>query len=138
MAPRRAASAVEIHHEIPRCLLGLRGRADAHPNPLSSESLQLWLDYECEALRYGVDPDATREELAALTLIEGSTVELPREEHRAIHAGQRAEWGSIGGGETLRRYGTAWFSLLARRRWGLVGEDVPAEVFGVLAQRGRS
>jgi hypothetical protein len=70
-------------------------------------------------------------------LIHGSTAELPREEHRAIHAAQRAEWGSLGGKETLRRYGTAWFSLLARRRWRQVGEDVPAEVFGVLAQGGR-
>ena len=132
MAPRPAASAVEIHHRIPRCLLGLRDLADAHPTPLSGEGLQLWLDYECEAMRYGVDPDATREELAAL--IEGSTVEIARrEEHRAIHAGQWAEWGSLGGRETLKRYGTAWFSLLARRRWGQVGEDVPARVFGALA-----
>ena len=135
MAPRRAASAVEIHHEIPRCLLGLRDRADAHPDPLSGEGLQLWLDYECEALRYVVDPDVSPEELVAL--IDGSAVELAREEHRAIHAGRRAEWGRLGGTETLKRYGTAWFSLLARRRWGRVGEDVPAQVFGVLARGGR-
>ena len=63
---------------------------------------------------------------------------LPREEHRAIHAGKWAEWGSIEGAETLRRYGTAWFSLLARRRCGRVGEDVPTQVLGVLAQGGRS
>ena len=71
MAPRPAA--VEIHHEIPRCLLGLRDRADAHPNPLSGEGIQLWLDFECEAMRWGVDPDVGRNELAAL--VEGSTVE---------------------------------------------------------------
>ena len=136
MAPRPAVAAVEVHHEIPRCLLGLRDRAGAHPEPLSGEGLQLWLDYECEALRHGVDPDASRDELAAL--IDGSTVELPREEHRAIHAHQWAEWGRLGGTETLRRYGTAWFSLLARRRWGRVGEEVPAEVFGALARGRRS
>ena len=134
MAPRLAA--VGVHHEIPRCLLVLRERADAHPDPLSGEGIQLWLDYELEAMRYGVNPDVSRDELAAL--IDGSTVEIPREEHRAIHAGQWAEWGRLGGAETLRRYGTAWFSLLARRRWGRVGEDVPAEVFGVLARGGRS
>ena len=134
MAPRLAA--VGVHHEIPRCLLVLRERADAHPDPLSGEGIQLWLDYELEAMRYGVNPDVSRDELAAL--IDGSTVEIPCEEHRAIHAGQWAEWGSLGGAETLRRYGTAWFSLLARRRWGRVGEDVPAEVFGVLARGGRS
>lgn len=135
MAPRPAVAAVEVHHQIPRCLLGLRDRADAHTQD-DGEGIQLWLDYELEAMRYGVDPDVSRDELAAL--IDGSTVEIPREEYRAIHAGQWAEWGSIGGAETLRRYGTAWFSLLARRRWGRVGEDVPAQVFGVLAQGGRS
>ena len=132
MAPRPA---VEVHHEITLCLLGLRDQSDAHPEPLSGEGLQVWLDQECEAMRYGVDPDVSPEELAAL--IEGSTVELPREEHRAIHAGQWAEWGRRGGTETLRRYGTAWFSLLARRRRGQVGEDVPAQVFGALARGGR-
>ena len=65
--------AVEVHHQIPRYLLGLRDRADAYPDPLNGEGLQLWLDFECEALRYDVDPDASPEELAAL--IEGSTVE---------------------------------------------------------------
>ena len=136
MAPRPAMAAVEIHHQTPRCLLGLRDRADAHPIPLSGEGLQLWLDYECEALRYGVNPDASRDELAAL--VEGSTVELPGEEHRAIHAGQWGEWGRLWGKETLKRYGTSWFSLLAHRRWGRVGEKVPAEVLGALARGGRS
>ena len=130
----RAAHSAEVHHRIPRCLLGLRDRAEAHARN-DGKGIQLWIDFECEAMRYGVDPDATRDEIAAL--IDGSTVELPREEHRAIHAEQWAEWGSLGGTETLRRYGTAWFSLLARRRWEQVGEDVPAEVFGVLARGGR-
>ena len=133
MAPRPAA-AVGVHHQIPRCLLGFWDRG--HGPGLEAEDLQAWLDWETEAFRYGVDPDASREELAAL--IEGSTLKLPREEHRAIHADRWAEWGSLGGTETLRRYGTAWFSLLARRRWGWVGEEVPAEVFGVLARGGRS
>ena len=136
MAPRPAVAAIEVHHRVPRRLLGLRDRADRHPEPLSGEGLQLWLDYECEAMRTGVDPDAGRAELGAL--IEGSTVEILREEHRAIHAHQWVEWGRLGGKETLRRYGTAWFSLLARQRWGRVGEDVPAQVFGALSQGGRS
>ena len=37
---------------------------------------RIWLDYELEAMRYGVDPDVGRDELAAL--VEGSTVELAR------------------------------------------------------------
>ena len=134
MASRPAVAAVEVHHRIPRCLLGFWDRG--HGRGLEAEDLQAWLDWEAEAFRHGVDPDASRDELAAL--IDGSTVEMPREEHRAIHAHQWAEWGSIGGTETLRRYGTAWFSLLSRRRWGRVGEEVPAEVFSALAQGRRS
>ena len=130
----RAARSVEVHHGVPRCLLGFWDRG--HGPGLDAEDLQAWLDWEAEAMRYGVDPDVSRDELAAL--MEGSAVELGREEHRAIHAKQWAEWGSLGGTETLRRYGTAWFSLLSRRRWAKVGEGVPAEVFGVLAQGGRS
>ena len=72
----------EGHHRVPQCLLRLRDQADAHPQ-LDGEGLQLWLDYEHEALRFGVDPDISREELAAL--IEGSTVLLSHEEHRAGH-----------------------------------------------------
>jgi len=53
----------EVHHTVPQYLLRLRDRADAHPQ-LDGEGLQLWLDYELEALRLGVDPDISREELA--------------------------------------------------------------------------
>ena len=60
----------EVHHGVPRCLLKLRDRADAHPE-LDGEGLQRWLDYEFEALRWGVDPEVSRVELAAL--VEGST-----------------------------------------------------------------
>src|SRR4051812_37092079 len=59
----------ELHHRVPQCLLRLRDRADAHPE-LDGEGLQLWLDFELEALHHGIDPDISREELAAL--IEGS------------------------------------------------------------------
>jgi hypothetical protein len=40
----------EVHHTVPRCLLSLRDRADAHPE-FDGEGIQLWLDYELEALR---------------------------------------------------------------------------------------
>ena len=121
---------VEVHHQIPRRLLRLRDRADAHTE-LDGEGIQRWLDYELEALRYGVDPDPGREELAAL--VEGSTVEVKREEHRTVHAGQWAEWGRLGVLTTARRYGTAWFSLLAKRRWERVTAEALAEVFGALS-----
>ena len=81
-APTPLRGAQDIHHSAPYCLLRLRDRADTYPE-LDGKGLQFWLDYELEALRYGVDPDLYRKELTAL--IEGSTVLLPREEHRAGH-----------------------------------------------------
>jgi hypothetical protein len=107
---------VQIHHRIPRRLLKVYDRG--HGPGLEPEDLAAWLDREEEALRYGVDPDISRDELAAL--IEGSTVEIAGDEHRAVHgaAGDFARWGHLGGLETLGRYGRPWFALLGRRRWG--------------------
>ena len=119
----------EVHHAVPRCLLRLRDRADGHCG-LDGEAIQMWLDYEFEALRWGVDPDVSREELA--TLVEGSTVELDRDEHSEIHAGDFARWGRRGGLATVRRYGTAWFSLLARRRWQKITAETLAETFATI------
>ena len=81
-------------------------------------------------MRYGVDADISREELEAL--IESSTVVLAREEHRSGHseAGDFVRWGKRGGHETLRRYGRAWFRLLARRRWGRISAPELAGAFG--------
>ena len=39
----------EVHHRIPQCLLRLRDKADAAP--LDSEGIELWLEYEHEAMR---------------------------------------------------------------------------------------
>ena len=79
---------------VPRCLLRLRDRADARTE-LDGEGLQLWLNYEFEALLWGVDPDVSCEVLAAL--VEGSGVELDSYEHREIHAGDFARWGDAEG-----------------------------------------
>ena len=130
MAPRPAA--VEVHHEIPRCLLGLHDRADAHTRD-DGEGIQLWLDYELEAMRYGVDPDASRDDLAAL--IDGSTVELARNDHRTDHAEDFARWGRRGGLATLRLYGPGWFGMLARRRWRKITAEALAEAFGAMGGR---
>ncbi len=118
---------VERHHRVPRYLLRLRDRADAAP--LDAAGIALWLEYEHEAMRYGVDPDLTREELAAM--IAASTVAMAREEHRALHESDFARWGRRGGLETLRRHGREWFAMLARRRWGKA--DAGAELGGLAA-----
>ncbi len=75
------ASRQEIHHSIPSCLLRLMDRADARP-VLDGEGLQLWLEYELEALRYGVAPDISRVDLAVL--VEGSMVPLPPRPARRV------------------------------------------------------
>ena len=123
------APSVEVHHGVPRCLLRLRDRADERTE-LDGEGIQRWMDYECEALLFGVDPDTPREELAAM--IDRSAVEIPRKEHREVHAGDFARLGRLGGLATARRYGTAWMALLARKRWGKIGAEALAEVFAAI------
>ncbi len=115
------AAATEIHHTIPQCLLRLRDKADSAA--LDGEGIELWLEYEHEAMRYGVDPDITRDDLAAL--IDASTVILERGAHRLEHISDFVRWGRRGGLATFERYGRAWFALLALRRWGKIA---PAEL----------
>ena len=52
-------------------------------------------------------------------------VELAGDEHQAGHsrASDFVRWGSLGGLETLRRYGRPWFALLGRRCWKRVGAE---------------
>jgi hypothetical protein len=123
-------AAREVHHRVPRCLIGLRERAD-EGSGIGGEGIQAWLDWEFEAVRCGVDPDIPCERLA--DLVEGSTVEMGRDEHRAEHAEDFARWGRRGGLATLRRYGSAWFSLLARRRWGRITAQQLAEAFEAMS-----
>ncbi|MEW6635754.1 MAG: hypothetical protein AB1425_02955 [Actinomycetota bacterium] len=110
-----------VHHRIPRCLLKIYDRD--HGPGLEPEDLAAWFDWEEEAFRYRVDSDVSREEL--VYLIEGSTVEIVEDEHRAVHsaAGDFARWGRLGGLKILALYGRPWFSLLARRRWGRVSAE---------------
>lgn len=72
----------EVHHRVPRCLLWLRDRADA--TPFDGSGIELVLEYEHEARRWGMDPEIGREELAAV--IEASAVRVTRDEHRSGHA----------------------------------------------------
>lgn len=125
-------AALQVHHRVPRCVLGLRERAEEHPG-MDGEGLQKWMDYELEALACGVDPNLSREEPAAL--VEGSTVELPADGHREGHAEDFRRWGRRGGLATARRYGTAWFSLLAKRRWERITSETLSEAFAAMNGR---
>ncbi len=116
------AHTTEVHHRVPQCLLRLFDRAASHPD-FDGEGIELWLEFQHEAMRYGVNPDVDRDELAEM--IDASTVEIPRDEHRRGHEGDFVRWGSRGGCRTRQRHGRTWFSLISRRRWGHIdGEDL--------------
>ena len=124
-ATATAPASLEVHHRVPRCLLRLRDWADAAP--FDGAGIEAALEFEHEAMRWGVDPDVSRDELAGM--VEASTVEIPEAEHRAGHSrsGDFRRWGRRGGLATLALYGTPWFSLLALRRWEKVGAEALAE-----------
>jgi hypothetical protein len=130
-----AACRFEVHHCIPRCLLGFYDRFAAAD--LDGEGLQAWFEWEEEAFRYGVDPDVSREELELL--IGASTSPVPRAAHCSGHSkgGDFARWGRRGGLRTLALYGRGWFVLLASRRWEKITAEQLAEAFAHLC-RGRS
>ena len=119
-----------VHHRIPRCLLSAYDRG--HGPLRGAGDLADWWDWQEEAYRYGVDPEISRDELAAM--IEASTVEIPGGEHRSGHsdAGDFARWGRLGGARTLDLYGRPWFVLLGRRRWNRATSDELAGYLGAL------
>jgi hypothetical protein len=114
----------ELHHTAPRCLISLHEKANGSTS-LDGEGIQAWLEWEMEAMRWRVPVEISRDELEAL--VETSGVVLEREKHRLLHSSDWQQWGSRGGKETLRRYGSEWFALLALRRWGrITTEDLDA------------
>lgn len=130
-----AACRFEVHHRVPRCLLGFFDRAAS--GELNGAGLQAWFDWEEEAFRYGVDPDVSREDL--VVLIDSSAAPTPAAEHRTGHsqAGDFVRWGRRGGLSTLALYGRGWFVLLARRRWEKITAAQLKEAFAAMTS-GRS
>ena len=126
MSAPAPASPKEVHHAAPRCLLRLHDEARDPSGALDGAGIQAWLEWEWEAMRWGVPAEIAREDLEGL--IERSTVLLEREKHRLIHGSDFKRWGRRGGLATLRRYGTSWYSALARKRWGKIGAEDLAEL----------
>jgi hypothetical protein len=107
----------EVHHAAPRCLRRLHERANGQAT-LDGEAIQAWLEWEWEAMRWRVWVEISRTDLEEL--IDKSAELMEREQHRLVHESDWRRWGSRGGRETLRRYGSDWFSLLALKRWGRI------------------
>jgi hypothetical protein len=121
--PEVTAHKLDLHHAAPRCLLSLHEKANG--TSLNGEGIQAWVEWEMKAMRWRVPVEISREDLKAM--VETSEIVLERERHRLLHQNDWQRWGSRGGRETLRRYGSEWFSLLALRRWGrLTPEDLNA------------
>jgi hypothetical protein len=112
-----AAEKLELHHAAPRCLLGLHEMANGTTS-LDGRAIQAWLEWEWEAMRWKVPVEISRADLEELVQRSGEL--LDRERHRIVHQSDWRRWGSRGGRETLRRYGSDWFSLLALKRWGRI------------------
>jgi hypothetical protein len=108
---------LEFHHAAPRCLLGLHKKANS-TTTLDGQGIQAWLEWEWEAMRWRIPVEITRADLEEL--VERSGELLDRERHRIVHQSDWRRWGSRGGRETFRRYGSEWFSLLALKRWGRI------------------
>jgi hypothetical protein len=109
----KVARKPELHHAAPRCLISLHEKANG--TSLDGEGIQAWVEWEMEAMRWRVPVEISKDDLEAL--VETSEVVLKRETHRLLHESDWQRWGSRGGRETLKRYGTEWFALLALRRW---------------------
>lgn len=104
----------EVHHQTPQCLVRMLERAEEG----DAEARIEW--YE-EATRWSVPVTIDRHKLKEL--VEGSTVELDRDEHRQIHQTDFQRWGRRGGLETFRKYGRPWMGALALRRWRKISAE---------------
>jgi hypothetical protein len=99
----------ELHHAAPRCLISLHEKANGNSS-LDGEGIQAWLEWEMEAMHWRVPIEISRDNLEAL--VETSEVIIEKEKHRLLHSSDWQRWGSRGGRETLRQYGTDWLALL--------------------------
>jgi hypothetical protein len=87
-----AESGADVHHDAPRCLLGLFDAA--------TTGLADWSAFDEEAARWGIEVRGlSREDLSAL--IAGSTLEIPTTEHRTLHqeASDFVWWAGAGAAE---------------------------------------
>ena len=124
-----AESGADIHHRVPRCLLGL---VDAAAGGLAE-----WSEFDAEAERLSIEVwGLSREELT--TLIKSATFEIPTTQHLRLHqeASDFVRWGRRGGRRTLALYGRPYFSLLPASDGG-ASDKKPLPGTVLVVQRGR-
>jgi hypothetical protein len=130
-----AASRSEVHHRVPRCLLGFHDRFATAD--LDGEGLQAWFEWEEEAPATGW----TRTSPAGSSSYRSRSPprRFPAAAHRSGHSrgDDFACWGRRGGLRALALYGRGWFVLLTCRRWQKITPEQLAESFALLC-RGRS
>ncbi len=80
----------ERHHAAPRCLLRLHDEAQGE---LRLAGVGAWVEFELEAVRWGVPVEIPREDLAAL--VASSTEVMEYQQHRLLHATDWQRWGRI-------------------------------------------
>ena len=66
MSAPAPASPAEVHHVVPRCLLGLHDEARDPGGDLDGAGIQAWLEWEWEAMRWGVPAETARGDLERL------------------------------------------------------------------------
>lgn len=91
-----ASNNPQVHHGVPRSLLTLHQKANG--TSLDGEGIQAWVEWEMEALRWGVPIEISREELEALV----DSSEVPRQEgHQLLPEGDRSEPEMVSGARTV-------------------------------------
>jgi hypothetical protein len=66
MSAPAPASPREVHHAAPRCLLKLRDEARDPSGDLDGAGIQAWLEWEWEAIGWGVPAGIARGDLERL------------------------------------------------------------------------
>ena len=110
-----ASNNPQVHHGIPPSLLTLHQKANG--TSLDGEGIQAWVEWEMEAMRWGVPVEISREGLEAL--VDSSEAQL-EEGHQLLPEGDRSEPETAGGAGTILK---PLRSLLGAR--GEHGGDIP-------------
>jgi hypothetical protein len=124
-----AEAGADVHHRVPRCLLGLFDTV-AGASPAGRSSTQKLSVGASRSAALPRRPEGADQELYPPDPYHGAS----QMEHRTLHqeASNFVWWGRREDLRTLALYGRPYFSLLARLRWGVLSSrPLPGTVPGV-------